>query len=276
MAAFFAVGAYTTAFVTAPPIEAHWGGLGLPIPLGMLAAMAAAGVLAVGVGLVTLKLRADYLAIATIGIAEIVRLVIKTETGITGGVRGFSEIPRPMDELGWIGFEPAFLVLTAAIVAAVYVALEAARRSAWGRVLRGIRDNEASVLAAGKNVLSFRVQAFVVGACVMGLAGALYAHFISFISPSAFKPMLATFLVWVMLIAGGSGSNKGALLGATVIWAIWSGSEMLTGLLPAGLASQAGAVRILLIGLVLEVILVTRPEGLLSERSEQQRAGNRS
>jgi len=272
VAAFFAVGAYTSGMLTAPPSEAHWGGLGLPVPVGMLGAMVTSGVLAVFVGLVTLNLRADYLAIATIGIAEIIRLAIKTETDVMGGVRGMSEIPRPLAWIEGVSFELTFLILIAAVVAAVYLALEVARRAAWGRVLRSIRENEHSALAAGKNVLIFRIQAFVVGSAVMGLAGAFYAHFISFISPEAFKPMLATFLVWVMMIAGGSGNNKGVLLGALVIWGIWSASEMVTGLLPGALATQAGAVRILLIGVLLEIILVTRPEGMLSEAGERMRA----
>lgn len=271
VAAFFAIGAYTSGILTTPPSEAHWGGFGLPVPVGLLGAMAASAVLAVLVGLVTLNLRADYLAIATIGIAEIIRLVMKTETSVTGGVRGMPDVPRPLTWIEGVSFELTFLILIAAIVAVVYLALEVARRAAWGRVLRGIRENEPSALAAGKNVLAFRIQAFVVGSAVMGLAGGLYAHFISFISPEAFKPMLATFLVWVMLIAGGSGNNKGALLGALVIWGIWSASEMVTGLLPGALATQAGAVRILLIGVLLEIILVTRPEGMLSEAGERLR-----
>jgi len=271
VAAFFAIGAYTSGILTTPPSEAHWGGFGLPVPVGLLGAMAASAVLAVLVGLVTLNLRADYLAIATIGIAEIIRLVMKTETSVTGGVRGMPDVPRPLTWIEGVSFELTFLILIAAVVAVVYLVLEVARRAAWGRVLRSIRENEPSALAAGKNVLAFRIQAFVVGSAVMGLAGGLYAHFISFISPEAFKPMLATFLVWVMLIAGGSGNNKGALLGALVIWGIWSASEMVTGLLPGALATQAGAVRILLIGVLLEIILVTRPEGMLSEAGERLR-----
>jgi len=276
VAAFFAVGAYVSGLLTAAPAAGHIGGFDLPIPFGVAAAVLVAGVLALLIGLVTARLRADYLAIATIGIAEIVRLTIKTETGLTGGVRGLSGIPRPFDELTWIDFELAFLLLLIVVVALVYLGLEAARTSAWGRVLRGIRENEDAALAAGKDVARMRLQAFVLGACIMGLGGALYAHFISFISPDAFKPMLATFLVWVMLIAGGSGNNKGALLGALVIWGIWSSTELLTGLLPAELSTRAGAIRVLLIGVLLEVILVARPEGLLSEASDRARDRRRA
>jgi branched-chain amino acid transport system permease protein len=133
-------------------------------------------------------------------------------------------------------------------------------------VLRAIRDNEAATRAMGKNSLAFRVQAFVLGAAIMGLAGAYYAHFVGFISPEAFDPIFATFVVWVMLIAGGSGNNKGAILGAFVIWGVWSGSEWLTTRLPAEFQTQAGAVRVLLIGVLLQVILASRPTGLLPGR----------
>ena len=270
VAAFFAVGAYTSGILTAPPSDAHLGGFGMPLLIGMGGAIVASGILALFVGLITLNLRADYLAIASIGIAEIVRLFLKTEGWLTGGVRGM-EIGRPFED--WFGgnFTLNFLIFTVIVVAAVYVLLEIARRAPWGRVLRSIRENEDATMAAGKSVLAFRLQAFVLGSCVMGLGGAMYAHFFGFLSPEAFRPMLATFLVWVMLIAGGSGNNKGALVGAFAIWIIWSGTEFMTGLLPAELATRAGSLRILLIGILLEIILVTRPEGILSEAGERKR-----
>jgi branched-chain amino acid transport system permease protein len=268
VAAFFAVGAYTSGILTSAPNPNHLGGFDLPLVAGMLGAIVASGILALFVGLITLNLRADYLAIASIGIAEIVRLFLKTEGWLTGGVRGM-EIGRPFEDFLGGNFTLNYLVFLILVIAVVFLGLEIARKSPWGRVLRSIRENEDSALAAGKNVLSFRLQAFVLGSSVMGLGGALYAHFFGFLSPEAFRPMLATFLVWVMLIAGGSGNNKGALLGALVIWVIWSGTEFLTGLLPAELSTRAGAIRILMIGLLLEIILVTRPEGILSEAGER-------
>ncbi|WP_142850473.1 branched-chain amino acid ABC transporter permease [Telmatospirillum sp. J64-1] len=257
---FFAVGAYTAAILTTNPSPNHLGGFGLPFLVGAGAAMVAAGILAFAIGLVTIRLRTDYLAIATIGIAEIVRLVFMNEAWIGYGVRGIPGIPRP--------FSPdpvVFLGVVAVLLLLVFLALERLRRSPWGRVLRAIRENETASLAAGKNVLRFRLEAFVLGSMFMGLAGSLYAHFVGFISPEAFDPLYGTFLIWVMLIAGGSGNNKGALLGAFAIWVVWSGSEFLTGMLPPGLSTQASAVRILLIGLLLQVILLWRPEGLLKE-----------
>lgn len=270
IAAFFAVGAYASGILTGPPSESHFGGFDLPLLVGIAGAIVASGILAFVVGLITLNLRADYLAIASIGIAEIVRLFLKTEGWLTGGVRGL-EIDRPFEDLFAGGFNYVYLVFILAIVAIVYAMLEVAQRSPWGRVLRGIRENEDSTRAAGKDVVRYRLEAFVLGSCIMGLAGAVYAHFFGFISPEAFRPMLATFLVWVMLIAGGSGNNKGALLGALVIWTIWTGTELITGLLPAEMMTRAGALRILLIGVLLEIILVTRPEGMLSEGMERRR-----
>ncbi|MDX1609917.1 MAG: branched-chain amino acid ABC transporter permease [Halofilum sp. (in: g-proteobacteria)] len=266
VAAFFAVGAYSSAILTTAASGDHLGGFGMPFVVGLVVAMAVAGVLALAVGLITLNLRSDYLAIATIGIAEIVRLVLKNEQWLTNGVRGMPSIPNPVGWLSGGGRALAFLGVVALIVAAVYWTVERLYRSPWARVLRAIRANEDGVRAAGKNVLRYRVEAFVIGSMFMGLGGALYAHFTGFISPAAFDPMFATFVVWVMLIAGGSGNNRGALLGALVIWGVWTLTESFTGLLPGDLATRASALRIFLIGLLLEIILLTRPQGLLPER----------
>lgn len=262
--AFFAVGAYASAIVTAAPSDAFLGGFDWPISLGMVLAMGVSGILAFLIGLITLPLRTDYLAIATIGIAEIVRLVLKNEAWLTNGVRGIAGIPKP---LSWLGTSPwIVLVLVLVLLAAMFWLSNRAYLAPWGRVLRGIREDEAATQAAGKNVLSFRLQAFVLGAMMMGLGGALYAHFVGFISPEAFQPEFATFIVWVMLIAGGSGNTRGAVLGAFVIWGIWSGTELLTNLLPLAWVTRGSALRLLLIGVLLQVILLTRPQGMLPER----------
>ncbi len=266
VAAFFAVGAYTAAIATTAPSANHLGGFGLPFVVGLLAAMVIAGILALIVGLITLRLRTDYLAIATIGIAEIVRLILKNEAWLTNGVRGIPSIPRPFAGGSGITDNVIYLGIIVAITALVYIGMQRLFASPWSRVLRGIRANEDAVTAAGKNVLRFRVEAFVIGSMVMGLGGALYAHFSGFISPGAFDPMFATFVVWVMLIAGGSGNNRGAVLGAVVIWGVWTLTETFAGMLPGEIGSRAAALRIFLIGLLLEIILVTRPQGMLPER----------
>lgn len=272
VAGFFAVGAYTSALLTSAAAPAHVGGFGLPFLLGVVGAVLISAAVAVLIGLVTMRLRTDYLAIATIGIAEIIRLVLKNEDWLTNGVRGIAGIPRPLAALG-LTSAISVLVVVAAFVVLTYFLVERARVSPWGRVLRAIRENEAAAAASGKDVARFRLEAFVVGSAIMGLGGALYAHFIGFISPEAFRPLYGTFLIWVMLIAGGSGNNKGALLGTLIIWALWSGTEVLTSVLPPDLVTQAAAVRVLLIGLLLQVILVVRPEGLLPEARARAAGG---
>ena len=271
--AFFAVGAYTSTLVSVVPNDAYVGGFNAPVIVGVVLAMALAGGLAFFVGLITLPLRSDYLAIATIGIAEIVRLVLKNEAWLTNGVRGIAGIPKP---LAWLGNSP-WLMLGVVLIAlgVVFWASDRAYRSPWGRVLRAVREDEPATLAAGKNVIGFRLQAFVLGAMVMGLAGALYAHFVGFISPEAFQPEFATFIVWVMLIAGGSGNTRGAAVGAFVIWGLWSGTELATNLLPTVWITRAGALRLLLIGVLLQVILLMRPEGIFPERPPQTRTVKR-
>jgi len=273
IAGFFAIGAYTSAILTAAGNPAHVGGFDLWIPIGMVAAVVTSGLVALLIGLITVNLRADYLAIATIGIAEIIRFGFTNEDWLAHGVRGISAIPRPITE--GPNSNIVFLVVVLVCVAAVYFLVERAYRSPWGRVLRAIRDNEDATTAAGKNVMRFRLQAFVLGSCIMGFGGALYAHFIGFISPDAFIPVFGTFIVWVMLIAGGSGNNRGALIGAIVVWAVWSGSEtVISRILPADQATQAGALRVLLVGVLLQVVLLTRPQGILPERPPKPERGS--
>jgi branched-chain amino acid transport system permease protein len=275
--AFFALGAYTTAIITSPENPGYLGGFGGPFWLGIFLAMGLSGLLGFLVSLITVNLRSDYLAIATIGISEIVRLILKNEDWLTNGVRGIANIPDPF--VGVLGVRIAgmpvmFLLLVIAILAFGYWASDRAYRSPWGRVLRAIREDESATLAAGKNVLDFRIQAFVLGSMIMGLGGALYAHFVGFISPEAFQPEFTTFLVWVMLIAGGSGNTLGAIVGALVIWGIWSGTELLTNQLPAEWVTRASALRLLLIGIFLQIILLARPAGILPERSPQSPSNN--
>jgi len=272
IAGFFAVGAYTSAILTTATSTAHLGGFDLPFLVGIAGAMATSAVVAVGIGWVTMRLRSDYLAIATIGIAEIIRLLFKNEDWLTNGVRGVPGIPRPFVET--LGANPLVsLGVVTAFVLLAYWLVEQARRSPWGRVLRAIRENEDGVMAAGKNVARFRLQAFVFGSSLMGMAGGLYAHFIGFISPEAFMPLYGTFLVWVMLIAGGAGNNRGAVLGAFAIWMLWSATQFLTDALGAEYATQAGALRVLLIGVLLQVILIARPQGILPEHARRKGRG---
>lgn len=265
IAGFFAVGAYTSAILTTPESPAYLGGLGMPFVVGLVGATLTSALVGLVIGRITAKLRTDYLAIATIGIAEMIRLFIKNEDWLTNGVRGIAGIERPFAGTP-LDTPFGYLLVVVAFVVLVYFLLERAYASPWGRVLRAIRENEPATAAAGKSIARFRLQAFVLGAAIMGLGGGLYAHFFGFLSPEAFMPLYGTFLVWVMLIAGGSGNNRGAILGAVVVWGVWTLTELTTDLLPTEYATQAAALRVLLIGVLLQVILVTRPQGILPEK----------
>jgi branched-chain amino acid transport system permease protein len=268
IAGFFAVGAYTSAILTAAPAQTHLGGFQLPVPVGIIAAAVIAGITGWAVAKICVRLKSDYLAMASIGIAEILRMMIVNEDWLTNGSLGITNIPRPFDGL-LQGREAdvLFLVVVWLIVGLVYLICNRLYDSPWGRTLRAVRDNEDAARAVGKDVDSFRLQTFVIGAALMGVAGALSAHYFRFLSPEATEPLLITFLVWVMLMAGGSGNNKGAIVGALSVWAIWSMTEIFTTRLPAELATRSSYIRMLLIGLLLQFVLQKYRSGLLPERS---------
>jgi branched-chain amino acid transport system permease protein len=269
VAGFFLVGSYTFAILSGPPYATHLGGFGLPIIVGILGAMAAAGLVAIVVGIPTLRLREDYLAIATIGIAEVLRLIALNAKGLTGGSRGAQSIPRPFQDViqNNLANNVVYLLLVIAVVVVVYLALEAMVRSPWGRVLKAIREDESAASSLGKNPFRFRLQSFVIGCVIMGLGGALNASFVGFVAPTDFLPIL-TFEIWAMLIAGGSGNNRGAILGTVLIWAFWTGTgSVAQAVLPSGLQVKGGALQVILIGLVLLGILMARPRGILGEEA---------
>jgi len=272
IAGFFAIGAYTSAILTSTPALGRMGGFEWPIALGWAAAMIVAGLIAWPIGKVCLRFRSDYLAIATIGVAEIIRLIIKSEDWLTGGSRGITGIPRPFGDLPYVQSQLAYLGLVILAVLVVYLLVERQLKAPWGRMMRAIRDNESAAAAMGKQVEARRLQAFIFGSAIMGLAGALFVHFNRSITPEAIDPMIATFLIWIMLILGGSGNNRGAILGAFVIWTIWSVSEMLTDRLPTEIAIQAKYIRIFIIGLMLQLVLRFRPEGILPEEHNKKPA----
>lgn len=299
IAAFFSVGAFTSALVTtrmptgaAAAFSQQAFGLGAPFLAGVLAAGIAAGVLALLVGGPTLRLREDYLAIATIGIAELVRLVFQNERWLANGPQPLRGIPQPLACLvrdpgcPWLPaplaalFDPlaprdypyVYLAIATLFVIVIYLVLERAIRSPWGRVLRAVREDEAAAAMSGKDVARVRLQAFVVGAVIMGFGGALYAHYMIAIDYTHFDALYATFLIWVMLMLGGSGNNRGAILGAFVIWGLWTGASFLVDVarpLLAAISSDLPArgpyLRLLFIALVMLFILLYRPKGLIGE-----------
>lgn len=269
IAAFVAVGAYTSALLTTPPSPDRFGGFGMPIVVGWLGAAVVSGLLSWAVGALTIRLRADYLAIATFGVAVTVQLCVLNLQPLTGGAFGIGFIPRPF--AAWqenaLAFSLGNLAIMVLVVLALYLGLQHLAKSPWGRVLRAIREDEVAAQALGKRPIRFRLQAFTLGGAIMGLAGATQAHFIGFIAPDNYMPIL-TFQVWAMLIVGGSGNNRGAIAGAILVWGLWAlSAAAVSSFIPAEQQARAAALQIVAIGVGLCLMLLWRPRGLFGEVS---------
>ena len=244
-----------------PGLEGYMGGLGLPIWLSWIVGGFAAAGAAWWIGRITLSLRSDYLAIATLGISEIILYVVKNEDWFVRGVKNVAGLPRPvpyeidMQKSEWLQniviwlnkeeldllsqserviqltelMKPASVIFIklcySGIILSVLVALivlsNLALNSPWGRKVRAIRDNEVAASAMGKNIKHQHLQIFVIGSAVVGIAGALMVTYDGIFVPTAYQPLRFTFLIWVMVIVGGSGNNLGSVLGAFIIWFIW-------------------------------------------------------
>ena len=274
VAGFVALGAYTSALVTTPEVAGRVGGLGWPVAVGWLCAMGVAGLAGLVVGALALRLRHDYLAITTFGVAVTIQLVANNATALTGGPFGVQFIPKPLQS--WLGtglpWTLGYLAVSLGLLGLVYLALERLVRSPWGRVLRAIREDEAAAASLGKRPFVFRLQSFVIGSMLMGLGGAVYAHFVGYIAPEDFLPIL-TFQLWAMLIVGGSGNNRGAVLGAFVVWTFWAAAgSLLRGWVPQAEQARAAALQVVLIGVLIACMLVLRPRGLIGEEVAVSRA----
>ncbi len=272
IAGFIAIGAYASAILTGP----HWAGVaghhGWPVALSIVAATLVSGVAAWAVGLAVLALGGDYLAIATFGVGVSIEIVAVNAGELTGGPSGISGIARPLRE-GSIGLggNAAWLGVCAAVLALAWWMLERATATPWGRSLRALSEDTTAAAGMGKAVARFKLEAFVAGSALCGLSGALYAHFVGFISPLDFVPIL-TFQIYAMVIIGGVGRHAGAVLGAFVVWETWSVSGMLlASVLPPEWQASAGAVRVVVIALCLLVILLARPTGILGDNSARLR-----
>ena len=267
VAGFVAIGAYTTAILTGPPREAVFGGFGMPLAVGLLGAMIASGIGAIIVGLATLKLRHEYLAVATFGIAVSIQLVCLNWEYLTGGTLGLIGIPNPSQNWaeGPLAQNALFLLVVIFVCGVTFLALERIVKSPWGRMLKAIREDEVAAASLGKSPERVRLEAFVLGCMIMGLSGGLYVSFIGYVSPWDFLPIL-TFQIWTMLIVGGSSNNRGALLGAIIVWGVWTTSGfVISRVVPAEIQAQGGAMQAVLIGLILVVTLLVRPRGLIGE-----------
>ena len=285
-----------------PAMTGFLGGFGLPIMFSWIVGGIFAAIVAWAIGKVALGLRSDYLAIATLGISEIIIYFLKNEDWLTRGVKNVNGLPRPVpyeidlqgalwfhDVAAWVGIpvvEASSLIVKlnyAALFLVVLIAIfwlsERALQSPWGRMMRAIRDNEIAAGAMGKNVTGRHLQVFVLGSAVIGIAGAMLATLDGQFTPASYQPLRFTFLVWVMVIVGGSGNNLGSILGGFVIWFFWIEAE------PIGLAlmnfvtsgmtldsplrlhllENAAHTRLMTMGLILLLVLRFSPRGLIPE-----------
>ena len=285
-----------------PARTGYLGGLGLPIILSWLVGGVFAAAAAWVVGKVSLGLRADYLAIATLGISEIIIYVLKFEDWLSRGVKNVNGLPRPVpyevdlqanswfialvDTLNLPLVDASSLVvkicyalLFSVVLLAVLWLSETALRSPWGRMMRAIRDNETAANAMGKNVTKQHLLVFVLGSAVIGVAGAMMVTLDGQFTPTSYQPLRFTFLIWVMVIAGGSGNNWGAVLGGFLIWFFWIEAEPIglwlmdvvtSGLPPTHwlrlhLLESAAHTRLMTMGVILLLVLRFSPRGLIPE-----------
>ncbi len=286
-----------------PASTGYLGGMGLPV----LIAWPAGGVLAAGVafiiGKIALGLRSDYLAIATLAIAEVVVAVLKHEEWLTRGVKNITGLPRPVPyevnlqksvwfqetaasmglsliEASSIAVKLCYTALLGLVLLLVFVLCEKALNSPWGRMMRAIRDNGRAAAAMGKDVTRRHLQIFVLGSAVCGIAGAALTTLDGQFTPGAYQPLRFTFLIWIMVIVGGSGNNWGAVLGGLLVWFFWIQAEpiglvsiqFLTSWMDPGsllrqhLIESAAHMRYLMMGIFLLIVMRFRPNGLIPER----------
>ena len=285
-----------------PSGAGYLGGLGLPVLLSWPVGMVFAAVAAWAVGKISLGLRSDYLAIATLGIAQIIIFVLRNEEWLARGVKNVNGLPRPVPYEIDLQSDPGFVETAASFgldpvtgstvfVKLCYAALfiiatliviylsERALKSPWGRMMRAIRDNETAASAMGKDVTRRHLQVFVLGSAVCGLAGAMMITLDGQMTPTSYIPLRFTFLIWVMVIVGGSGNNWGAVLGGMLIWFLWIKVEPwgngLINFLTAGLSdgslkdhllASAAHMRMLTMGVVMLLVLRFSPRGLIPEK----------
>ena len=306
-----------------PGLEGYMGGFGLPIWMSWIVGGLTAAGAAWWIGKITLSLRSDYLAIATLGISEIILYVIKNEDWFVRGVKNVAGLPRPapyeieMQKSEWLQniviwfnrssleslsqserlaqltelMKPASVVLVklcySGIILAVLVALiilsNLALNSPWGRKVRAIRDNEVAASAMGKDIKRQHLQIFVIGSAIVGIAGALLVTYDGIFIPTAYQPLRYTFLIWVMVIVGGSGNNLGSVLGAFIIWFIWIQSgpiglwivDMIGNFVQEGntslefLENRVHYLRLFFMGTILLLIMRYSPSGILPEQNKK-------
>lgn len=274
--AFFAIGAYTSALLTMPPPGTVQGtvdytiGLGLPMPLGLPISLVAAtivgGLLAGLIGLTSVRLKTHYLAVVTFALAGILEDIIKNETWLTRGVFGLNKVPQPgRSFLGPDAWQLAYLVFAAVLTLGVYLHVDRLINAPFGRLLKGIREDEDAARMLGKNTNKVKLTSFVVGGSIAGLAGGVYAHYVGSVVAGQFVPFI-TFLVWAAVLLGGAASNRGAVVGAFVLIAFREATRFLPDI--GGNPTFVPSLRLVVIGLLLILVVRFRPQGILGDPNE--------
>jgi len=258
LAGFFALGAYASSIATVYlefPIV-------LGVSLGVVVAAAAGGVLSQ----LSLNLRGDYLAIVTLGFGELIRLIATNETWLTNGSDGISGVPGPFrSSLTPLAFNAVACALVISTVLVACFVSERIRKAPFGRALRAIRDDEMAAAVAGKPVRLYKIQAFAIGSALLGLAGATYAHFNSYVAPDIFRPLL-TIYIFLALTAGGTGNTIGAVFGAVLVIALLEGTRFIEPFFESLSGAQAASIREIVIGATLIFVMRFRPKGIFAER----------
>ena len=265
--AWVAIGAYSYALITVhppTPLDDYAFGLNLPIWAGVLGAILIPAVIAAFIGLPTLRLRGEYLAVAAYAFSMVVANVFTNEAWLTNGVRGFYGLDQPFREsFGTTGYQFFLLFLLVLIIAGLYFFLRTVSLAPFGRSLKSIRESEEVAQSIGKNLFVFRMKAYVLSAAMLGLAGACYMWYTTVIAPSMFTETM-TFTVWIALILGGAGNYRGALVGVLLL----IGAQELSRFFQASadIAHLLAAFRHMSIGLLMIVVIRFRRRGLIPER----------
>jgi ABC-type branched-subunit amino acid transport system permease subunit len=262
--AFFCLGAYATTIVTLTFNQSFF--------LGIIASMFLAGLFGYIIAIPTADLREDYWAIVTLAAGEIVRIFFLNEDWVVGGgpyrggAYGVGDIPQPFRSHFAAQTYPFFyLGIVLVCLLLTYLIINRLTNSPFGRVLKSIREGDDNLAQAmGKDVKKFRIKAMAIGGIFGGLAGCLYAHYYGFISPQEFVP-LETFIVWAMVIVGGEGNNKGAILGSVIIILFYNSTRYLKDYVPINETTLA-SLRMVAIGVLIVVVMLFMKEGLIKEK----------
>jgi branched-chain amino acid transport system permease protein len=275
MAGTVGVAAYVFTITTLPPEEFpnQEVALGLPVPVGILLSGLAAGIVALLIGVPSLRLRGEYFLITTFAFAEVARQLMINQTDLTGGTVGINQLGRPFDDaVTGSGYRYLLLAMTLLVVVALFLFIRRLGRSPYGSLLRSMRDNEPLARALGKDVVRYRIQTFVLAGVLVGLVTPLYVWYLRRVVPDLFAADL-TFTVWTALVIGGIGSFRGPAIGGILLITLMEATQFLQA--DADKAVLLSALRPLILGFALIIVLRLRPDGLFTERRAFQAAAAR-